>query len=291
MVTWQIVVLAQILVGSLMAVWTRHVSIKSRQYAFSVALISYACIATMGFLYSVLHTKGLPPIPEGRVWLFLIAEGMLIPAFWLFNFKLVSHIGASNGVLASTLYGLGVATLGVVFLDEAITLLFIVGAAFMLTGIYVSLTIKPDETHVSTASLNTKILLLVGAFVCFSFGIFFEKQAITLIGPWDYAMYGWFMQFVGATILYLLFGKRKLLTLPKRIWKKAIILGVLTSVAGLLFVLALSLGTLSQTVIATSGKITVTMVLAAIFLHERNNMPLRLLAFALTMFGVFLVIS
>ena len=291
MVTWQMVVLAQILVGSLMAVWTRHVSLKSRQYAFSVALISYACIATMGFIYSVLHTKGLPPLPEGKVWLLLIAEGMLIPSSWLFHFKLVSHVGATNGVISSTFYGLGVATLGIVLLGETVNLLFVIGAAFILTGIYVSLTIKPDETHVSTASLNTKIFLLLGAFVCFSFGIFFEKQAITLIGAWDYAMFGWGMQLVGATILYLLFGERKLFTLPRRIWKNAIILGVLTSVAGLLFVLALSLGTLSQTVIATSGKITVTMVLAAIFLHERNNMPLRLLAFALTMFGVYLVIS
>ena len=291
MMTWQVIVLAQIVVGSLMAVWTRHVSIKSREYGFSVALISYACIAFMGAVYATIHTGGLPPVPEGDVWILLVGEGLLIPAYWLCNFALVSHIGATGGVIASTLYGLGVALLGIIFLGEDITTSFIIGTLFILSGIYVSLAIKPDAMHITDASMATKIILLVSALVFFSFGIFFEKQAITAIGPWDYALYGWAMQLVGATVLYMIFGKRKLLILPRKVLKKSVILGLLTSVAGLLFVLALSLGSLSQTVIATSGKITVTMVLAAIFLHERNNMPLRMLAFVLTMFGVYLVIS
>lgn len=290
MLTWQFIIVLQILASSFLAIWTRHVSIRSRKYVFAVGLISYACIAIMGLAYSIFHNGSWPALPQSNAWLYLMAEGIFIPAAWLFQFKLVSHIGASNGVISSTINGLGAAFLGILILGETISIAFIVGSLLILAAVYLSLTIKPDNSHPVTATLSTKVLLVVSALVCFSLGMLFEKQAITAIGVWNYALYGWSMQLVGAFLLYKIFGNKELASIPKPIFKKAVALGILTSVAGLLFILALSLGSLSHTIVATSGKIAITMVMAAIFLHERNNMLRRLAAFMLAILGILFIL-
>lgn len=286
---WQTLIILQIIASSLLVIWTRHVSVRSRKSAFGVGLISYGCVAVMGFVYSILHSRALPVLPHGIAWLYILAEGLLIPASWLFQFKLVSHIGASNAVISSTFNSLGAAFLGIILLGETITVSFVFGTLLVMGGIYLAFIIKPDEQHPVTATFNTKALLLIGAVVCFSFGMFFEKKAIGAIGVWNYAMFGWAMQFVGAMSLYLIFGRKEISSLPKKVWHKAMVLGLMTSVAGLFYILALSVGTLSHTVVATSGKIAITMVLAAIFLHERNNMPLRIGAFSLAMLGILFI--
>lgn len=288
--SWQTLVILQIIVSSLLAIWVRHVSINSRKLAFSIGFISYTCIAVMGIIYSVLYQKSLPSVPNGMVWLYIFAEGILLPACWVLHFKLVSHIGASNGVVASTFYGLGTAFLGIILLGERLNLAFFIGTLLILGAVFISLNIKPDDSHPISATFSTKALLLLGALVSFSFGMFFEKKAINLIGAWDYAVFGWTMQFIGAGILYAIFGRGEIPKLTKKVVKNAAIVGVLTSIAGILFVLALSKGTLSHTIVANSGKIALTLVLAAIFLHERNNMLLRFGAFSLAILGIFFIL-
>lgn len=287
--SWQTLIILQIFVSSLLTIWSRHVSLKSRKSVLAVGLISYFCIAVMGLVYSLMHYRTLPSSPPLNAWVYLFAEGMLIPLAWVFQFKLISYIGASNSVISHTLNTLGTALLGILLLGEALSIPFIIGTVLIIGAIFISLNVKPDADHPVTATLNTKIVLLVGAFICFSFGMFFEKQAIGVIGAWNYSFFGWSMQLVGATVIYAIFGRGQLATLGKKTFKNSVTLGLMTSIAGILFVLALSKGSLSQTVMANSGKIAITMLLAAIFLHERNNMPMRIGAFWLATLGIFCI--
>lgn len=118
----------------------------------------------------------------------------------------------------------------------------------------------------------------------------FEKQAIDVMGVWQYARFGWFMQFVCASVLVMAIGRKEFRHLNNNTVKKALILGLLTSMAGGLYILALSLGTLSGTMLASSAKITLTSVLAYVFLRERNNLGLRVLALVISLVGMWLIL-
>ncbi|MFZ1483985.1 MAG: hypothetical protein WAS36_03150, partial [Candidatus Saccharimonadales bacterium] len=107
---------------------------------------------------------------------------------------------------------------------------------------------------------------------------------------WQYARFGWFMQFVCASVLVAVVGRKEFTHLNSDTIKKALFLGLLTSVAGGLYILALSLGTLSGTMLATSAKITLTSVLAYVFLRERNALGLRLLALVISIAGMWLIL-
>ena len=288
--SWQLILIIQIFVSSLTTLWARHIALTSKKVFLSVGAISFSAIALIGLIVSVMHNQGFPPVPTGTAWIYILIEGFAIPVAWLFSYKLITYIGASNTIVVATVNTIGAALSGVIFLGEHISISFIFGILFILLGVYIALTIKPDTTHHVAASLTTKILLVLGSFVFFAVGLFFEKQAITSIGVWNYAFYGWTMQFIGALIIYWLFGRDEKKYITPAIIKRALFLGLITSIAGGLFILALSIGTLSHTIVATSGKVAVTMLLAALFLRESNNMKMRIIAFLASMLGIGLIL-
>lgn len=289
--TWQLIIVIQIVVSSLMTLFARHLALSSRRVFFAIGIFSYFAIAMIGLLISLLHNSGTSPLPSGNAWLYIIIEGLCIPIAWLFQYKLIGYVGASNAVIVATINIVGAALMGILFLGEPLSITFITGLAFVIGSICIALRIQPDQTHHKRVSIRAKVLVAAGSFLFFSIGMFFEKLAINAIGVWNYACFGWGMQFIGALAVFALFGRGEIPHINKRIVRNGLLLGCITSVAGGLFILALSKGTLSHTVVATGGKIAVTMLLSALILRERNQLGLRLTAFALSTIGIGLIIS
>ena len=194
-------------------------------------------------------------------------------------------------MIVTTLNTLGTAFLGIGFLGEMLTWQLAVGALLVFCGVVIALRLKPDSVHNDAMVFRTKLGLTLLGTILFAVGMYAEKVAITLTGVWDYAAFGWSLQAVGAIALYVLFGRKESEYMTRKFIGKGAILGLLTSVAGGLYIYALSMGTLSQTIIATSGKIVVVMLLAALFLHERNALGYKIIAFLLTATGVWFVIG
>lgn len=288
--TWQLLIIFQILVGSLMTLFIRHLALTSRRVFFGIGVFSYLAIAIAGSGYALLSNHGLPQLPSGQAWGYIIFAGLCIPIAWLFQFKLISYIGASNAVIVGAINTVGAALMGIIFLGENLSIAFVSGALFVLGSIYLALRIKPDKTHHSAASLKTKLLIALGAFAFFSIGMFFEKKAIDATMVWNYACFGWGMQFLGALLIFVFFGRSETPHITRIIALKGLLLGFITSLSGGLFILALSKGTLSHTIVATSGKVAVTMLLSAIILKERNQLGLRLIAFMLSTIGIGLIV-
>ena len=96
---------------------------------------------------------------------------------------------------------------------------------------------------------------------------------------------------IGVTLLFILFDRNEIPYINREIIQKGLLLGLITSIAGGLYIYALSLASLSHTIIATSGKVAITVLLAAVFLKERNNLLLRITAFLLSMIGLWLVVN
>ena len=289
--TWEIIIIAQVLVSAAMTVFTRRLALNDRKLFFVIGALSYGVVAAMGFIFSIVFGQGMPTLTNAAVWPYLVIEGIFIPVSWLLQYKVISMLGASNAVLATMLNYVGAAITGFIFLNEKYTLAFLIGALFILGSIYVSFRIQPDTVHSENSALKTKALIVTAMAIFFAIGIFSEKQAIDLIGLWYYASFGWGLQFVGAFLLLLVFGRDELNHITRRSVRSGLILGFVTSIAGGLFIYALSVGTLSNTIIAASAKIALVMLLAAVFLKETNSLKMRIAAFILAIIGLVFLVS
>lgn len=283
--------LLQIVVSSLMTIFSRKLVLADRKLFYVIGVCSYATVALMGFIYAFVFHGGVAGLPSATGWLYIIVEGICIPASWLLLYKLISIIGASNSTITSLMNTMVTALLGIILLHEPLTLTFLAGAALLLTSGYLALTIQADTRHHRKVTLGKKVALIVGMVGFYAVGMYCEKQAIDTVGVWDYAVFGWGMQFAGATIICLLFGRSELAHVTKTSVRKGLLLGFMTSIAGVLYIYALSIGTLSHTVVANSGKVGLTMILAALLLGERNALGRRTIALLFSLVGIILLFA
>lgn len=288
--TWQIAITLQILASVVMTMFTRRITLSNKNVFISIGVGSYFVVAICGIILSITSNGGLPALPSATAWGYILIEGLCIPASWLIQYKLISRIGAGNAITVSTLNTISTALLGILFLSEGVSMHFIVGALFIIGGTLITLRIHPDLDHHSRPPLMLLLTLVTAGAVLFAIGMYFEKIAINTIGVWNYSAYGWGMQLVGVTILFLLFGRKELPHITHQVIRHSLLLGLTTSVAGGLYIYALSIGSLSHTVVATSGKVAITALLAAVFLKERNNLVLRFTAFLLSIIGLWVIV-
>ncbi len=136
-----------------------------------------------------------------------------------------------------------------------------------------------------------KVVFVAISSIALAIGLTCEKLAIDSMGVWSYVLYGWTLQFVGAAMLFLIFGKQEIKKIPNSLWRAAIIAGMLTALSGALFILALSKGMLSEVILSSIAKVVLTTVLAIIVLKERNNIQQRLLALGLAIIGLLMLFS
>ena len=287
---WPLVVVAQVVVSSFMTILTRKLSLANSRVFFTVGFITYTMVALMGISYSFLFGVETSYIPDQTALTYIIPAALGIVTAWLILYRLIALIGAGNAVLVTMANYIGTATLGYLVLGEPVSTTFLLGAVLIIFSLLLSFSIQPDTAHQSRAPIYQKILLVTGMVVSFSVGMLFEKLAIDAMGVWEYARFGWLMQFIVAIVLVSLVGRKELRFMNRVTVKYAVIVGVITSVAGGLYILALSLGTLSGTMLATSAKITLTAVLAYFFLRERNALTVRLTALMLSIIGMWFIV-
>lgn len=288
--TWQQVMMMQIIASTAMTLWYRKISVTYPKNTFTTFLFVYIGVATAGVVLSVVGQGGIAPLPRGVVLWYILGEGLLIPLSWLLAYKLLSIIGASAMAIAQSITFLTTALFGVLFLHEPLTLGLFFGALFLLSAVYIALSVKSTKTIKSKVSFGYKLFLLAAGSVALATGLVFEKLAITSVGVWSYAMYGWFGQFLGAACIVWLFGRHAFFQqLPRRYIGHATLAACVTPVTGGLFILALSKGTLSAIIISSTAKIALTSVLAFWLLKERNNLPKRIIAFTLAVCGLGIV--
>ena len=288
---WQTATIFQVIVGSLVTIFARKISLSVKKVFFGIGTVSFLAIAVAGLFYSTVHRGSLPEWPSAQAWPYIFIEGLSIPAAWFITYKTIKIMGASNAAIINILNMLSSAVFGIVFLHDGYSPKLILGALLIIISAFISLNIAPDEEHKSINNIKLLyILILVGA-IMFGLGMYAEKMAVSKIGVWNYAVFGWGMQAIGALILFIIFGREEVKYFNKEIIKKGILLGLMTSVAGGLYVYALSKGSLSNTIIASSGKIAITVFLAAVLLKERNDLIIRLFAFILAILGIWLVVK
>lgn len=287
--TWQFAIMAHVVISALTIILARRLSLSNRRVFYVVGFVTYLVISLTGILYSFLFGVPWHYLPDTREWLYILPAGIGISSAWLLQYKIIGLLGAGNTIVTTMVNYIGTALLGFLFLREGISATFIVGALLILSSVWLTMRIRPDEKHHLSVSRGKLALIIACMVAAYSFGMMFEKIAIDSMGVWQYARYGWSMQLVSASVFMLLAGRKELLHTNKQILRGAALLGLLTSVAGAFYILALSIGSLSGTILAASAKIALVSVLSYIFLRERNALLLRVSALVLTTIGLWLI--
>lgn len=287
--SWQLAIIGHVFVSALMAIMARRLSLTNRRAFYIVGFMTYLMIALAGLVYSSLFGVPWDYLPTAQQWLYILPAGIGIAAAWLLHYRMIGIIGASNAVIASMANYIGTALLGFIFLQEGISGSFILGAALILCSIWLTFRIRADDSSGAPTRPARLIVIMACMVIAYSFGMMFEKVAIDSMGVWQYARYGWAMQLAAATFFMLAIGRQEIFSTDRRTIRGAAMLGLVTSIAGVLYIYALSAGSLSGTILASSAKIALTSVLAYVFLRERNALPIRLLALALTVLGLWLI--
>lgn len=274
-----------------MTIFTRKLALADKRLFYAVGSVMYIAIALVGLTISLIINQAFPALPNSETLLYIIIEGFAIAIYWLLQYKIIAMVGAANTVIIIAMNYLAASIAGLLFLGETASPIFILGASIMLVSVLIAFKIKPDKKHAITKkNVLIKLLIVVSMTLAYATGALFEKKAIDTIGVPDYLGYGWAMQAIAATFFALTIGRHELKKLKAKTIKNSFILGLITSIAGGLYILALSMGTLSGTVMVIAGKVAITLVLAAWLLHERNEIRLRVLALILSIVGMALIV-
>lgn len=273
-----------------MTIWYRKISLWHKGTSLTLSVVVYFCIFCVGTILALISNDGsLPPLPTGSARLYLLGVGFLIPASWLAQYILLSHVGASTVAVAQTINFLMVAVFGFAFLGDPMGKYVLLGGLLLILGVIVALSIQSVGKHKDTLRIRYRLLLVLAASLCLAGGLMFEKLAIDSIGVSSYAFYGWMMQFIGAVILFLIFGRKEVKSLVVSFWPKAIFAGLLTATAGGLFIYSLSKGLLSSIILSGTAKVALTSFFAIWLLKERNDIKRRLLALSLAIAGLIVI--
>lgn len=282
----------QIVVGSFATLWYRRTSVIYKNKFFLISLVVYATVALAGIVLSLVANGGAIARPSNiSELLYVLAVGVTIPISWLAQYKLISHIGAANIAIAQAVNFLTVALFGYVLLGDSIGRYTLYGAIILIGALFIAFSIDNKASARDKLPLQKKIIFVTISSLALAIGLSCEKLAIDSMGVWSYVLYGWTLQFIGAAILFIIFGRVELKKVQRGFWPAALLAGVLTSLTGALFIIALSKGMLSEVILSSIAKVVLTTVLAVIVLKERNKIGRRFAALTLAIVGLIMLFA
>ena len=195
--TWPLLITLQVLVSSLIPILTRKLSLANERVFFVVGFGIYAVIAVSGFVYSFVF-GGIEAsyIPTADELVIMVFAATGIVTSWLLRYQIITILGASSTILVGLFSYVVTALFGFVFLNEPVSETFIIGAALLAWSIWIVFRLKNPDTNLKPASIQKKIVLVIAMSLLFAGGMMLEKVAIDSMGVWEYARFGWAMQFV-----------------------------------------------------------------------------------------------
>ena len=289
MLIYYVLLAVHLISASSKVIFSRKASLAESKYYLATILLLFKVLAVAGVAVSLVGLRSLPTPPSLESLFSIAIIGMAIPIAWYMQLKIIAAIGANNWIIVNSLNMVGVAGVGIVVLGEPVATHYAFGLAFILVSVFMVSTINPDKTHKKLVPRKIIIGYILGYFFAIASALTVEKHVITDMGVYNYLFFGWPAQLVGILVIKKIFFSKRYTPLPKNLLHNARMLALCNVIASTAYVIAVSIGTLSQTVSIVAGKVIVTFFFAALFLHETNQLVKRLVAMTLTVIGIIVI--
>lgn len=279
--SWLVIVLINVLVVSLGSLFQR-LAMKEKSSDAVVSTIIYQLVLGILVLPYAL-TQGFVFPPLLQLWPYFLLSAILYGFGSVLFFKSIKLIEASEMIVLSAFGAVVTMFCAYLFLGERLVWMQYVGCLLVLLAILL------------IASRGSKITFGRGAIFALLATSFFSFAVISdmvIIRSYDAVSFAATMSILPGLAL-LVFYPRQALQLPqavRRVDKNLIFYTLLYSVAVVTFYGALGMGALvSQVSVVTKANIILTVLLAAIFLKERDGLGRKIGAAILCTIGVVLV--
>ncbi len=249
--------------------------------------ISYALLFNLvcaSLLIAVSVSKGFVLVDLHKYALNLVVMGVLYTASQIFIFQASKTIEASEVIILSSTRILWTIGAAIVFLGESFDLAKLIGAGLILYSVYFvshkKKRLKFEKGHVYA--------ILAG--VCLGVGFVNDAYVLRNADAFSYAA----LAFILPSILTLLIFPSVVGKIKKQfdigLLRNTVLLGIFYTIGIMASYLAYQKGgTASQIVPIGQSVVIVTVILAAIFIGERDNLIKKLVAAALVTAGVLLL--
>ncbi len=285
---WQLLITLYFIFGATSYILRKILAKELADYTFLTNAIFY-----VGFLLpaALLLSLFFPHnLQLSTVDMFLLFGGSIIwPLYYLSAFQANKEAEVGIFTIINNLSPIITLMIAVPFLHEQLRMWQYVGVAVLITSGVLAASSQLHGHHRLSAKGIAWCLLSTGILgVAFAY----ERFMLGRVGFGTYLLYGWGAQVVWSVVLAgaelqklpQLFAKERKVKYILLLWGGA---GVLRSVS---FIFALKMSGSASVISAVSDFLSVAVIIAAyVYLKERNNMPVKVVATILGIVGLLLV--
>ncbi|NVN96785.1 DMT family transporter [Candidatus Nomurabacteria bacterium] len=207
--------------------------------------------------------------------------GLFGAGYFVFSYKAQKHVEAGVGTLVSNIYTPITIVLATIFLNEKLTPIQIIGTVFLLIGMIV----VSKKHRIGKLKFDKYFMMMLLSGVMIGILSVAERALMKITGFSAGVMLSWWSQ-------CLFLGLATLITHSKSVYTKKdiAITGVLRFLQSLSWVvLIFVVGNLSLVSAITTFKIVIVFIAGAIFLKEREDLPMKILGSIIALIGLLLM--
>ncbi len=177
--------------------------------------------------------------------------------------------------------------------DESLTVSQWFGAGILLSAVIVA-------EHASKVVKSKKqkerfvigVILAITIAILYGFAMVNEKYLLDRIDMPTYLVFGWGLQAISALIIGYKFWNPKISKIKPIQHINVWLTGVLLSIAGIFFIISVvEVDNVALATVTTSFKVIFTVLLAYVFLNERNKLRIKVFATLLSIVGLYYLFS
>ena len=245
-------------------------------FAFKVVLIN-AILGLLIILFEPFQIAGNPR----DLFLLALTSGLFGAGFFISSYVAQRHVDAGITTLVSNIYTPITIMLATIFLNEKLTMMQIGGTALLLLSIF----LISKKHRVGKLHFDKYFLLMTASGVMLGILLTAERALQKITGFSAGTLLSWWSQCIALGVVsYLTRSKSPHTT------KDVAITGVLRFFQSLSWVILIFVvGNLSLVSAVTTFKIVVVFVVGAIFLHEREDLPRKVLGSFIAITGLLMM--
>lgn len=279
---WFYLALISVFASALSNIFQRLLMKKDSSDPIVFSIFFQLFLVIFSFCFALYKGFVFPPLE--KYWLFFLIGGVLYASAVILNFQAVKRTEISNVVIIGTLSSIVTIVFAVLLLNESFGLIKVFGTLLIIGSII-------------NLYWNNKLKFDQGFYYAVGSSIFFGLAVVNdafILKGYSAISYTPVMSFIPMIMMVLIYPRKLILIkkiITKEMFRNLFLLGIFYSTAAISFYLAIEKGAnASQISPINRASIIVTVMLAAAFLNEKDQLFKKILSAIVVTIGVLLLV-